>query len=161
MFIKKTAVGGIWRGGLEPLSLARLIFISFACLLPMLAISCAPAGSAGYLQRTSSAANDHIMWVRENPPTFGFSRLQALAENYPDLDIFMKSKGVPTFLAETKKGQNRYLILYYPETRQAFACRSEAQSSHQIEFSGPYPITDNELETLGELQKGTNSAALR
>ena len=101
------------------------------------------------------------MLVRRNPPTFGFNRIHALAENYPDLGIFLQTKGLPTFLAETKKGQNRYLILYYPDTREAFACRSGAQSSRQIEFSGPYPITDSELETLGKLGNGANSTDLR
>lgn len=139
----------------------RPILLLLACLQMMVAPSCAPSGTFGYLQRTSSAANDHIMLVRQSPPTFGFNRLRALAENYPDLGIFLKSKGLPTFLAETKRGENRYLILYYPDSRQAFACRSGAQRSRQIEFSGPYPITDNELETLGKLQNGANSAALR
>lgn len=139
----------------------RLILLLLACLSAMEATSCSPVGSSGYLRRTSSAANDHIMFVRENPPTFGFKRLRALADNYPDLGLFIRSKGLPTFLAETKKGGNRYLILYYPETRQAFACRSGTQHSREVEFSGPYPITDGEMETLGKLQNGENSSALR
>ena len=101
------------------------------------------------------------MLVRQSPPTFGFKRMVALAENYPDLAVFIRSEGLPTFLAETKKGENRYLILYYPETREAYACRSGTRNSRQIEFSGPYPITGNELETLGKLAKGTNAATLR
>lgn len=139
----------------------RHILYLLGCL-PLLALSsCSPSGTTSYLRRTSSAANDHIMLVRERPPTFGFYRLSALAQNYPDLGIFIQSKGFPTFLAETQKGQNRYLILYYPQIRQAFACRSGIQNSRQIEFSGPYPITDSELKTLGKLQSGGNAAALR
>ncbi len=95
------------------------------------------------------------MFVRQSPPTFGFRRLTALAGQYPDLAIFIQSEGLPGFLAETKKGENRYLILYYPDTRRAFACRSGTGNSRQVEFSGPYPITDNELKTLRKLETGS------
>lgn len=129
---------------------------SFA--LPRLALSillctaCAPVTNSSYLSRTAAAANDHIMLVRRAPPTFGFHRLAALATAYPDLGIFLSQKDDPDFLAETKKGDNRYLILYYTKSRRAFACRTGEGRSRQIEFSGPYPITDGELRTLQGLR---------
>jgi len=120
----------------------------------MSASSCVPGGNAGYLRRTTSAANNHIMLVRETPPTFGFLRLNALATHYPDLAVFIRAGGLPRFLAETNKSGNRYLILYYPSSRRAFACRSGTGDPRQVEFSGPYPITDNELKTLRKLEDG-------
>ena len=114
--------------------------------------SCAPVDNAAYLQRTASAANDHIMLVRRTPPTFGFQRLAALATAYPDLGIFLRQSGDPDFLAETRKGDNRYLILYYTKSRKAFACRTGAGRTRQVEFSGPYPVTSSEVRTLDSLR---------
>ena len=137
----------------------HLILLSLGYLFPLVATSCAPTGSAGYLRRTNSEANDHIMLVRENPATFGFRRLDALAGYYPDLRFFIQRDGLPEFLAEIDKEENRYLILYYPASRQAFACRSGSGNSHQVEFSGPHPITDNELKTLRKLEAGITPGA--
>jgi hypothetical protein len=114
--------------------------------------SCSSVGNTGYLYQTAGAAHDHMMLVRENPPTFGYERLSALSQYYPDLAEFIKRERLPRYYAETSSGGSRYLILYYPKRSEAFACRSLSKLSHQIEFSGPYPITKNELETLGELE---------
>lgn len=131
-------------------------FAALICL-PLLFGSCAPVAGRAFLSRTSSAANDHIMLVRQLPPTLGFQRLSSLATVYPDLMVFLNQRRYPDFLAETNKGENRYLILYYIEPRQAFACRSGAGESRQVEFSGPYPITDGEVKTLNALGSGANS----
>ncbi len=124
----------------------------------LLAGSCTPAGNAGFVKRTTSAANDHIMLVGEMPQTFGYRRLTALSGIYPDLGVFLSQQGYPDFLAETNKGGNRYLILYYLEARQAFACRSGEGKSTQVEFSGPYPVTDREFGTLDGLRSKAISA---
>lgn len=92
------------------------------------------------------------MLVRRTPPTFGFTRLSALAAHYPDLGVFVGQKDFPDFIAETSKNGNRYIILYYISPRQAYACRSGVGSSTSVEFSGPYPITDGELSTLSNLK---------
>lgn len=114
--------------------------------------ACSPANNATYLRRTAAAANDHIMFVRSAPPTFGFQRLTAHAVAFPDLGVFLQQSGNPDFLAETHKGDNRYLILYYTKTRKAFACRTGGSRSQQVEFSGPYPITSGEMRTLQGLR---------
>ncbi len=95
------------------------------------------------------------MLVRAEPSTFGYTRLSALAGYYPDLAEFLRQEGLPDFLAETSKGENRYLILYYLQARKAFACRSGAGASRAVEFSGPYPVTDNEFKTLDGLRKSS------
>lgn len=132
-------------------------------LLPLMLASCSPSGTnpARFVRRTTSAANDHIMLVRATPPTFGFQRLAAFSSLYPDLAIFLDQQGYPEFLAETNKGENRYFILYYLETRKAFACRSGGGKSRQVEFSGPYPITDKEAKTLRDLRNKAENPAAR
>ncbi len=131
-----------------------LRILQVSAILPLISVcSCVPAGNDGFVRRTTSAANDHIMLVRPEPRTFGHQRLTALAEMYPDLGVFLSQQGIPDFLAETNKGGNRYLILYYLPSRQAFACRAGSGDSRQVEFSGPYPVTDGELATLDGLRK--------
>lgn len=133
------------------LSFVVFTSITFACLS-----SCGSLENTGYLYQTAGAAHDHIMLVRENPPTFGFQRLLALSKRYPDLAVFIKRMGQPRYYAETTNSGDRYFILYYPDKREAYACRSMAESPQKIEFSGPYPITDNELSTLRKLEAGVD-----
>lgn len=124
---------------------------AFLTAIALLCGSCAPASNTAYLINTTAAANDHIMLVSQNPPTFGFRRLTALSIRHTDLVVFTRIHGMPDFLAETNKGDNRYLILYYLSARKAFACRTGSGGSTQVEFSGPYPVTKNELHTLSQL----------
>jgi hypothetical protein len=119
---------------------------------------CGSLGNSGYLYQTAGAANDHIMLVGKNPDTFGFQRLQALSVKYPDLAGFMAQRGLPRYYAETKNAGDSYFILYYPKNRQAFACRSISNSAQKVEFSGPYPITHNELATLRKLEAGDDQS---
>lgn len=131
------------------------ISIATAASIPVIALfcgSCTPVGNSAFLTSTTSAANNHIMLVRQNPPTFGFQRLTALSLRHPDLGVFVARNGIPDFLAETNKGDNRYMILYYLPSRKAFACRSGSGDSREVEFSGPYPVTESELRTLEKLR---------
>lgn len=97
------------------------------------------------------------MFVRQEPQTFGHKRLFALSEIYPDLGIFLDQQGYPEFLAETNKSGNRYLILYYTASRKQFVCRSGVGDSRQVEFSGPYPVTNTEFTTLDNLRTSAAS----
>lgn len=135
--------------------LIALKMLTYLSAFTLFCGSCSSVGNSAFLGSTSAAANDHIMFVRQNPPTFGFQRLTALSVRYPDLGVFIGQQGWPDFLAETNKSGNRYLILYYLESRKAFACRSGSGNSRQVEFSGPYPVTENEHRTLSEL-RGTS-----
>lgn len=134
------------------MSRLNLSISALSCVIMAGLSSCGSLGNTGYLYQTAGAAHDHIMLVRESPPTFGHERLRALSQYYPHLAVFLASQGQPRYYAETTSGGGRYLILYYPENRQAFACRTGSKLSHQIEFSGPYPITKNELATLQMLE---------
>ena len=116
--------------------------------------SCESLENSSYIHQTDATAHDHIMLVEESPPTFGYERLRALSRYYPDLGEFIKKVGKPGYYAETSNSGSRYLLLYYSERREAFACRSASASSHAVEFSGPYPITQNELAILQKLQTG-------
>lgn len=134
----------------------RFLFPLSTCLIFGCLSSCQSLENTGYLYQTAGAAHDHIMLVRENPPTFGYQRLQALSKRYPDLAVFIERMGQPRYYAETTNSGDRYFILYYPKKREAYACRNMAESSQKIEFSGPYPITNNELATLRKLEAGVD-----
>ncbi len=127
--------------------------LAAAFLAAAFLVGCVSSGEDASLRRTSAKAHDHIMLVREQPVTFGFTRLTALAAYYPDLTEFLSQEGIPDFLAETNKGENRYLVLYYLPSRRAFACRSGSGSSRAVEFSGPYPVTESEFNTLDKLRE--------
>jgi hypothetical protein len=110
--------------------------------------SCGSLSDAWMTGRTASAADNRIMLVRAQPPSFGQHRLDYQAGLYPDLGIFLTQFGAPDFLAEmTNKGRH-YLILYYLQTRQAFACRTKEPGRREVEFAGPYPISPREFQLL-------------
>lgn len=119
----------------------------------MLATGCGPVADAWMTGRTAAAAEDQIMLVRADPPSFGFQRLQHQSGVYPDLGLFLSQNGLPDFLAETTGGNRHYLILYYLKKRQAYACRTLAARTRDVEFAGPYPITDKEYKLLTGFQK--------
>lgn len=101
-------------------------------------------------------ARNQMMLVRQEPPTFGYYRLTSLERNYPDLELFIKKRGTPDFLAETDAASRDYFILYYLKPRHAFACRTRAGNTKAVEVAGPYPITDKEYGIL-EGFRGENS----
>jgi len=88
------------------------------------------------------------MLIRDNPPSFGQQRLISQMGVYPDLRIFVAKRGVPDFLAEMTNRDRHYLILYYLQSRQAFACRVQRSETRDIQFAGPYPVTPKEYRTL-------------
>jgi hypothetical protein len=117
-------------------------------------VSCSRFEESGLPGSASSMARNQMMFIREEPPTFGHYRLTSLSRIYPDLAFFVQKKGKPDFIAETtNRGQN-YFILYYLKPRQAFACRTRPGQRGLIEFAGPYPITDKEYRILDGLRTG-------
>lgn len=105
-------------------------------------------------------AHDQMMYVRQSPPTFGYHRLLTGMKKYPDLAAFVSQRGTPDFLAETGDRSQRFMILYYLSSRQAYACRTMWNRSDAVEFAGPYPITDREYKTLdGIRQRATEPVA--
>jgi hypothetical protein len=117
-------------------------------------VSCAPIGEIWLRGNTSAAANDQIMLVRQQPPSFGYLRLGTQSLAYPDLAVFVKKQGVPDFLAETHNRARHYFILYYLNERKAFACRSRSGNRGAVEFAGPYPITRREFQLLDGFRCG-------
>jgi hypothetical protein len=116
-------------------------------------LSCSSFEESGLPGSASSMARNQMMFVREQPPTFGHYRLASLARIYPDLGLFVKRKGLPDFLAETTNSNRNYYILYYLDRRQAFACRTRPGQRGTIEVAGPYPVTDKEYKTLDGFRK--------
>jgi hypothetical protein len=116
-------------------------------------VACSSFEESGLPGSASSMARNQMMYVREQPPTFGHYRLGSLARIYPDLAVFVKRKGLPDFLAETTNSNRNYYILYYLDRRQAFACRTRPGQRGTIEVAGPYPVTDKEYKTLDGFRK--------
>ena len=110
--------------------------------------SCGAVSDAWMTGRTATAADNRIMLVRAQPPSFGHKRLAYQAGLYPDLGIFLTKYGTPDFLAEMTNKERHYLILYYLETHQAFACRTKDPGQREVEFAGPYPISSHEFQLL-------------
>lgn len=127
--------------------------LAVAAAPAFLLASCASFEESGLPGSASSMARNQIMLVREDPPTFGFYRLNTQTRIYPDLGIFITRRGMPDFLAETHSGSQHYFILYYLNQRQAFACRSRAARPRNLEFAGPYPITPREFKMLNALKQ--------
>lgn len=126
------------------LEMPRLMRVLGVTVTGVLASSCAQDGD----RWMTVAAKDQMMLVRAEPPSFGFQRLTLQSSNYPDLAVFVSQRGIPDFLAETGNQDRRYIILYYLQKRQAFACRTRSGNNRAVEFAGPYPVTDKEFRVL-------------
>ncbi len=124
-----------------------------ACLL---SVSCGVVEYPLIPGSQAALAKDQIMLVREEPPSFGYERLQTQAASYPDLALFVKKHGTPDFLAETGNWERHYFILYYLSSRQAFACRTRPDNRRSVEFAGPYPITSGEYKLLDGFRRNAN-----
>ena len=114
----------------------------------LLFASCATFEESGLPGSASSMARNQMMFIRREPPTFGYYRLTLLSKAYPDLAYFVEKKGDPDFLAETNNRSRDYFILYYLKARHAYACRTRPGQGRAIEFAGPYPITEKEHRLL-------------
>jgi len=126
---------------------------SIVGLLTLGLASCGSLSDAWMTGRTATVADNRVMLVRSQPPSFGQQRLDYQAGLYPDLGIFLTKFGAPDFLAEMTSKERHYLILYYLKTRQAFACRTKEPGKREVEFAGPYPISPREFELLDGFRK--------
>ena len=135
-------------------------FLSLAPLL-LLVASCAPYRGAGGWEAgwTERAAQDRIMLVRNSPETLGHRRLVYQSAAHPHLDQFLRREGLPDFIAETSSDDRQYLILYYLDSRNAFACRTRRGTGEEIHFAGPYTMTKSETAVLRQLQ-GSSGGSL-
>jgi hypothetical protein len=124
----------------------------------LLGAACAPVGESWIVNgMAAAAANDQIMLVRSDPPSFGFQRMRAQARAFPDIGVFVAQRGVPDFLAETGDRRRHYLIFYYLRDREAYACRTRSGRGGGVEFAGPYPVTDREFKLLDDFRKDSNA----
>lgn len=122
-------------------------------------IGCAfmSACSSNWLPMSPDAtANNQMMLVRKDPPSFGYDRLLVKSQIYPDLGVFLQQTGLPDFYAETNSHERQYLIFYYLEKHHAFACRTRSTRGKEVEFTGPYQITDSEYRLLSGAKKEAN-----
>ncbi|MFT4177066.1 MAG: hypothetical protein QM627_10475 [Luteolibacter sp.] len=124
-----------------------------ALAIGSLLVSCAHVGDRWLVGTDAFAAQDQIMLIRKTPPSFGYRRLMSQTQVHTDLGVFLQLRGNPDFLAETGTKDRHYFILYYLGKREAFACRTLSRYSREVEFTGPYPITQREYELLHGIQK--------
>lgn len=127
--------------------------MKFAALAALAFASCFPVKQGWDAGWTERAAQDRIMLVRQAPETLGHRRLVYQSAAHPDLGTFLESRGMPDFIAETSSDDRQYLILYYLDSRRAFACRTHRSSGSGIDFAGPYQMTERETKTLRDLQR--------
>jgi hypothetical protein len=92
--------------------------------------SCAPVENAVLGKVMSMAANDQIMLIREDPPSFGYLRLESQVREFSDLGVFVSQKGMPDFFAETTTDGRKYFILY-PITDKEFSLLDGFRSSQK------------------------------
>lgn len=121
----------------------------------ILITGCAHEGNTWLRGQETSATDNQMMLIRREPPSTGWVRLEQQAVRHPDVGAFLQMKGAPDFLAESNTGERRYMIFYYLKNRQAFACRMRNGRGGNVEFAGPYPITDREFQLLDGFRKGT------
>jgi hypothetical protein len=124
-------------------------------LVPLLLAACGPVRQGWDVGWTERAAQDRIMLVRNAPETLGHRRLVYQSAAHPNLDVFLKEKGYPDFIAETSSDDRQYLILYYLNSKNAFACRTWRGPGAAIDFAGPYTMTERETKVLRDLQKNS------
>ncbi len=130
-------------------------------MIPRLAILAAAAallaGCLNVVDVSERAARDRIMLVRAHPETLGHRRLAYQAASHPDLATFLSRSGEPDFIAETSSDNRQYIILYYLDSRKAFACRAWRDHREPIQFAGPYDMTERETDILRELRDHSHS----
>jgi hypothetical protein len=129
----------------------RILFVLFASLF--LLENCAPYRAAWHSGWTQHDANNSMMLVIDQPPTLGYKRLQSHRAIHPEFAQLLEELGQPDCIAESTQEDQHYMILYYLNQRHAFSCRTNAKrSSAMMQFSGPYPISDKEFNTLTQFK---------
>lgn len=123
----------------------------FLLLFPLLLLG----GCGGISDRRGG---NQMMLVRESPGSVGYRKLMARSQQCGDLKVFLDGKGLPDFLAEANSGDKDYLIFYYLDRRQAFACRTRGKGGSTIEFAGPYPMTNGEWKLLSGVKSRAEAA---
>jgi hypothetical protein len=93
-----------------------------------------------------------MMLVRESTGSIGYRKLAARSQQCNDLRIFIDQQGLPDFMAEANSGSRDYLIFYYLDRRQAYACRTKGKGGATIEFAGPYAMTKGEWKLLSDVK---------
>ncbi len=130
----------------------RRIIFAGAVISTCPLISCVKFGEAIKDGTMAIGAENQMMLVRSDPPSFGYYRLESQKRDYPDIGLFVKKKGVPDFLAEASNSNGHYAIFYYLRVRHAFICRTSMEEGQQVQFAGPYPITDKEYRILNDFR---------
>lgn len=134
---------------MEPMT--RLFFPAMMAAVSALFLSGCGASSRG--------TGNQMMLVRESPDTLGYRKLMSRSQEFGDLKVFIDEKGLPDFVAEANSADRNYLIFYYLEKHQAFACRTRSNHQGGVEFAGPYSMTPGELKLLTNVKNEADKQA--
>jgi hypothetical protein len=128
--------------------ITRVIPILFTLL-----VSCGTVSEVIHESSIAIGGHNQMMLVRQNPPSYGYQRMQVLGEIHQEIQVFLKVKNVPDFFAETFNTGEQYCLFYYLGKRHAYICRITGTGAKKVRFSGPYPVTDKELKLLSDFQR--------
>jgi hypothetical protein len=121
------------------------IFFIFLVLLGFCSCSAGLAPASGH---RLSGMDEGIFPVKPESSTQGYRMICSLSGKYPELDSFLKSRGLPGFVAQTAHHSSQYLIMYYVKERKAYVCKGETGFPQHADLIGPFPIKDGEIEIL-------------
>ena len=127
--------------------------------VPLLLIAALGGTLVGCGVVSDPSGQNQMMLVRETPGTLGYRKLMSKSEQCGDLKVFIAQKGLPDFVAEANSSNREYLIFYYLDKHQAFACRTRGKGSPQVEFAGPYAMTTGEWKLLSEVKTQADGRA--
>ncbi|WAC21390.1 hypothetical protein OVA24_08320 [Luteolibacter sp. SL250] len=108
---------------------------------------------------SSSSSGNQMLLVRESTGSAGYRKLMDRSRQCGDLRIFIDQQGLPDFLAEANSGDKDYLIFYYLDRHQAYACRTKGKGGTTIEFAGPYAMTKGEWKLLSGVKSRAETGA--
>lgn len=120
--------------------------------------SCHLFGTKPHLYHTAAAANDKMMFLNDDVDALGSRRIDAITKTYPNVAEFLEDKGRPTYFAESMNKDDHMIVFYYPENKEAYACRYAIGSTTEMEFSGPFPIAPDEMKQLRRLAESESES---
>lgn len=112
--------------------------------------------SVGFAPASShrlSGMDEGIFPVQQESSTQGYRMICSLSGKYPELDLFLKTRGLPGFVAQTAHHSSQYLIMYYLKERKAYVCKGETAFPQHANLIGPFPIKDGEIEILKTIEQ--------
>lgn len=104
-------------------------------------------------QSTPEHLNEKLLYVNQDVQTVGYQRLQLHNRQYSNLDYFLKFKGNPDYISESRVENKLTILFYYLQKKQLFALHTENPNGNSLRISKPIPIKKKELEFLQSIDR--------